>query len=94
MKDKLGLYYYPFPANRRVRMYVHEIQDKICFKFWNADAPEIWDKQRWVAYDEIVKTTAAYKNKERNPIEAYDIEVAKNLIKEDKEEQENAAKSY
>jgi len=92
MKDKLGLYYYPFPDNRRVRMYVHEIQDKICFKFWNADAPEIWDKQRWVAYDEIVKATAAYKDKKRNPIEAYDVEVAKNLIKEDKEEQENAEK--
>ncbi|MCJ7617674.1 MAG: hypothetical protein MUO43_14175 [Desulfobacterales bacterium] len=86
MKDKLGLYYYPFPDNKRVRMYVREILDKICFKFWNADAHEIWDKQRWVAYDEIVKATAAYKDKKRNPIEAYDIEVAKQLINEDRKE--------
>ena len=94
MKDKLGLYYYPFPDNTRVRMYVSEIHDKICFKFWNADAPEIWDKQSWVPYEEILKATAAYKDKKRNPIEAYDIEVAKNLIREDKEELENAEKSY
>ena len=88
MKDKLGLYYYPFPDNRRVRMYVSEIQDKICFKFWNADAPEIWDKQSWVPYDDILKATAAYKNRKRNPIEAYDIEVARQLISEDNKEQE------
>jgi hypothetical protein len=92
MKDKLGLYYYPFPDNTRVRMYVGEIHDKICFKFWNADAPEIWDKQSWVPYEDIVKATSAYKDKKRNPIEAYDIKVAKNLIREDKEELENAEK--
>ncbi len=93
MKDKLGLYYYPFPDNKRVRMYVSEIQDKICFKFWNADAPEIWDKQNWVPYKDIVKATVAYKDKKRNPIEAYDIEVAKNLIREDKEVQQNHIKT-
>lgn len=89
MKDKLGLYYYPLPDNKRVRMYVSEIHDKICFKFWNADAPEIWDKQSWVPYEDIVKATAAYKDKKRNPIEAYDIVAAKTLIREDKEEQES-----
>jgi hypothetical protein len=73
-------------------MYVSEIHDKICFKFWNADAPEIWDKQSWVPYEDILKATAAYKDKKHNPIEAYDIEVAKNLIREDKEKLENAEK--
>jgi hypothetical protein len=24
MKDKVGIYYYPFPENKRVRMYVRE----------------------------------------------------------------------
>jgi len=91
MKDKLGLYYYPFPDNKRIRMYVNEIHDKICFKFWNADSPEIWEKQSWVPYEKILEATAGYKEKRHNPIQAYDIEVAKNLIKE---EQKNNIKPF
>jgi len=38
MKDDKGFYYYPFPENKQVRMYVREVADDICFRMWNAPA--------------------------------------------------------
>ena len=37
MKDKNGLYYYPFPNNKKVRMYVSKRNDDVCFRLWNQD---------------------------------------------------------
>jgi hypothetical protein len=42
MKDKRGLYYYPFPQNKRVRMYVRKQADIIEFRLWNQDDPKLW----------------------------------------------------
>ena len=43
MKDEKGLYYYPFPLNKRVRMYVRETEGEIWFRMWNADDKELWE---------------------------------------------------
>ena len=42
MKDNNGLYYYPFPQNKKVRMYVRSGDDEIEFRMWNQDDPGLW----------------------------------------------------
>ena len=82
MKDELGLYYYPFPQNRRVRMYVREAEGSVLFRLWNADDPKLWEEHGWVSYDAIRQAEAMYTGKDFDPRYAYDIEVARALIKD------------
>lgn len=82
MKDKKGLYYYPFPQNKSVRMYVRQDYNNILFRFWNEDDPKLWEEHGWVPYDAIKQASAMYKSKAFDPNQAYDIEAAKELLKE------------
>jgi len=83
MKDKLGLYYYPYPQNKRVRMYVLRRDDEICFRLWNADDPQLWEQHDWIPYGAIQKAADMYDKKSGfDPNQAYDLEVAKALLKE------------
>jgi len=84
MKDKLGLYYYPFPQNKRVRMYVDQQQGEIVFRMWNEDDTAMWEEHGWVAYTAIKLASKMYAGKEKafNPDNAYDIEAARALIRE------------
>ncbi|MCK4390089.1 MAG: hypothetical protein KAV83_07625 [Desulfobacterales bacterium] len=82
MKDKRGFYYYPFPQNKRVHMYVREDENGIWFRLWNADDPELWEEHGWVLYDAIKQAAAMYKGKGLDPNQAYDIELAKMLLEE------------
>jgi len=85
MKDDNGLYYYPFPHNIQVRMYVRETGGGICFRLWNKNDPQMWEQHGWVPHDVIrqASTVYAYKN-DFNPNNAYDIETAGILIEEDR----------
>jgi hypothetical protein len=83
MKDDKGLYYYPFPLNKRVRMYVREMGGEIDFRMWNADDPELWEAHGWVAYDAIKQAQEMYAVKDFDPKQAYDIRIAEALIKEE-----------
>lgn len=86
MKDEQGLYYYPFPQNRRVRMYVRQQGNDIAFRMWNADDAHMWEQHGWVPYEAIKAAAGMYKkkrsNKQFNPDMAYDIQVARALIRE------------
>ncbi len=83
MKDDRGLYYYPFPQNRRVRMYVREEAGMIHFRLWNADDPKLWDDHGWIPHDAILQAAAMYEKKnDFDPNRAYDLEAAKALLKE------------
>ncbi len=82
MKDKLGLYYYPFPMNRKVRMYVRSAGDETEFRMWNQDDPGMWKAHGWVPYSAIVQAGAMYKGGAFDPEKAYDIDAAKALIKD------------
>ena len=82
MKDDKGKYYYPFPQNKRVKMYVHKNQGEICFRMWNADDPKMWDDHGWVPYSAIKAATGMYKGKNFKPTQAYDIEVARAVLRE------------
>ena len=82
MKDKLGLYYFPFPQNKRVRMYVRSGREDIEFRLWNQDDPEMWKSHGWVPYAAIEQAKSMYKGRRFDPHRAYDLGLAKALIEE------------
>ena len=82
MKDDRGLYYYPFPTNKRVRMYVEMRGGDICFRMWNQDDAEMWEEHGWIPHDAIQQAAAMYSGDSFDPQRAYDIEIAKALLKE------------
>lgn len=82
MKDQRGLYYYPNPANKRVRTYVRERDGEIWFRLYNADDPRLWEDHGWVPYGAIRKAAAAYRGENFDPAQAYDIELARALLAE------------
>ena len=83
MKDDLGLYYYPFPENKRVRMYVRGGSDAIWFRMWNTDDANLWEEHGWVPYDAIRQAQGIYTGKAFDPRQAYDLDVAGALIEEE-----------
>ena len=84
MKDDRGLYYHPYPQNKRVRMYVRKFGDEIEFRLWNQDVPELWEEHGWVPYEAIQQAAGMYKGKSLDPRRVYDLDVASALIKETK----------
>ena len=83
MKDERGKYYYPFPQNKNVRMYVMESEGTVYFRLWNAADDELWSQHGWIPYDAIIQAQAMYtKKNDFDPRLAYDLEIAKALLKE------------
>ncbi|RLC11125.1 MAG: hypothetical protein DRI57_19375 [Deltaproteobacteria bacterium] len=81
MKDDRGVYYYPFPQNMRVRMYVCETGEGLCFRLWNADDPGLWEEHGWVPYDAIKQARVTYKGEGFDPDRAYDPQAARELLR-------------
>jgi len=84
MKDELGLYYYPNPLQKQFRMYVRETGGEIQFRMWNADDPELWKQHGWVSYEAILEAANVYDGKTLDPKQAYDIEIARALVKQNR----------
>ena len=82
MKDNRGLYYYPFPRNKNVRMYVREKEGAVWFRLWNADDPKLRDEHGWVPYGAVKQAQNQYDGDSFDPAQAYDMEAAKALIEE------------
>ena len=82
MKDQRGLYYYPFPQNKRVRMYVRPGQIEPEFRLWNQDDDGLWKSHGWVPYSAILEAEQMYKGGAFDPNKAYDIAAARALIAE------------
>ena len=82
MKDERGVYYYPFPQNKRVRMYVTEQDGDICFRLWNQDDPELWMEHGWLPYAAIKQAAKMVDKKKFDPDHAYDINAARALLEE------------
>ncbi len=83
MKDNTGIYYYPFPENNRVRMYVREKNSEIEFRMKNQDDPGVWNDHGWVPYSAIQQAKVLYGQRGGfDPNRAYDIEVATVLIRD------------
>jgi hypothetical protein len=84
MKDERGLYYYPVPANKRVRAYVREDHGEILFRLWNTDDPKLWAEHGWVPWEAIQNAAALYTSGNFKPNETYDLALARELIREDR----------
>lgn len=84
MKDDKGRYYYPFPVNKKVRMYVREKDGSIWFRLWHADDPQLWDDHGWVPYGAVTKAQGLYQGENFDPEQAYDLALAAALIEEDR----------
>jgi hypothetical protein len=83
MKDDRGKYYYPFPQNKKVRMYVQEEGGSVYFRLWNSDDVKLWDDHDWIPYEAIQQAQAMYEQKnDFSPNQAYDLETAKAVLKE------------
>lgn len=87
MQDEMGVFYYPYPNNKKTRMYVKKSEGAIYFRLWNREIPELWDEHGWMPYDAIMAAASMYKKGAGNfdPRKAYDIDVAKALLNEKKE---------
>jgi len=88
MKDVNGLYYYPSPTEKRVRMYVRRRFGQVEFRLWNQEHPEIWDRHDWIPYDAIEEAAAEYRKRKAgsDPLEMYDLNVAERLLADAGEE--------
>jgi len=84
MKDEHGLYYYPNPLQKQFRMYVRELDGEIQFRMWNAQDPELWEQHGWVSYQAILEAAEIYDGKTLDPKQAYDIEIARALVKQNR----------
>jgi len=83
MKDSVGIYYYPFPENKRVRMYVREKNGAVEFRMRNEDDPSVWTDHGWLAYDAIQQAQVLYAQRGQfDPKRAYDIKIANVLIRD------------
>ena len=80
MKDNLGLYYHPFPQDKRIRVYVREGDGTIWFRLWNKDEPELWKEHGWVPYGVIKKAMGMYGGVDFEPDRVYDLDLAKGLL--------------
>lgn len=81
MRDDRGIYYYPNPALKQVRMYVRKQDDRIEFRMWDQDHPHVWDKHEWLTLDVIKKAASMVSTKNSDPASLYDLQVAKALLK-------------
>jgi len=80
MQDERGAYYYPFPRNKRVRMYVQQGVQEIEFRLWNQDDPQMWAEHEWVPYGAVEKARAIYRGGAFDPHRAYDLVLAKEAL--------------
>ena len=71
-------------------MYVQEINGEICFRMWNSEDRKLWEEHDWVPYGAIKKATDIYEGQTVDPKQAYDIEIANALLKEEKSVQRNS----
>ena len=65
-------------------MYVRGDGDTVCFRLWNADDEQMWASHGWVPHPAIRQASAMFhKKKSFDPDRAYDIDVAKAILKEE-----------
>ena len=91
VKDQNGLYYYPFPGNRQVRMYVRSGSDGIEFRLWNQQDPMLWTEHGWVPWKAVQEASSMYRGGKFNPQVAYDIKIARALLAEDRSDADSQA---
>ncbi len=85
MKDDRGLYYFPYPSNKRIKMYVRLGADDVEFRPWDDDDPNLWDEHGWAPFRAILAAAELAKKEGAGngpPMEMYDVQVAIRLLKD------------
>jgi hypothetical protein len=83
MKDDRGKYYFPFPQNKNVRVYVQEQGEEIFFRLWNSEDSKLWDEHGWIPYEAIKQAEAMFgRDKDFKPNQTYDLDIARAVLKE------------
>ena len=87
MKDERGKYYYPFPQNKKVRMYVQETDGMVHFRLWNSDDAKLWEEHGWIPYEAILQASEMYEKRSEkkgdfDPNQAYNLDIAQAVLKE------------
>ena len=58
---------------------------EVCFRMWNADDPEMWEKHGWVPYGAVQEASGMFKRRDKfDPQRAYDLDLALTLLRESK----------
>ena len=83
MKDQRGIYYHPFPDNKKIRMYVKKEENDIWFRLWNQDDGALWMEHGWIPYGAVKKASAVYDKKNFDPDKAYDADIAETLLRDE-----------
>jgi hypothetical protein len=84
-KDDRGIFYYPVPDKKAVRMYVRETMNGIEFRLWNDEHPDVWDHHNWIPIEVVKQASDLYKKERdpsKNPMDLYDLEIARRLLRE------------
>lgn len=84
MQDERGVYYYPNPHHRSVRMYVKREAGSITFRMYSSEEAAVWEKHGWVPHEAIAQAAALYENEGRGkadgPLSLYDLNVAEAVL--------------
>jgi len=85
MESPQGVFYYPIPGNKRIRMYVRRCNGTIEFRLHNPDYPEIWERHGWLDMDLIQRGASLFRQERGrhvDPLQLYDIRVAQAVLEE------------
>ena len=81
MKDSRGVFYYPVPLNKKVKMYVREVDGVIEFRLHNDDDPKLYEEHGWITYEAARLASEMYKGGGMNPLKLYDLDAAIHALK-------------
>ena len=81
MRDNYGVFYYPQPENKRLKMYVRISDGVVEFRPAHADNARLWEQHGWIPY-EAAKKADEYSREQgkRYPLHLYDFDVALGVL--------------
>ncbi len=92
MKDGKGLYYYPYPANKQLRMYVRDNDGIVEFRLDHPDDPSLWEEHGWITYEAAKKASQMFKGRgPQDPMALYDFEVALSVLRDEERSRKHSS---
>jgi len=82
-----GIYYFPFPDNKRLRMYVRKWKGGIEFRMWSPDDDQLWEEHGWVPHEAVLEAAKMYSGKAFDPEKVYDIRIARAVLRDEMDQE-------